>query len=322
MKGSHYGFVVTGPRQRTSTSPTRARAPTPAGSRRDRWEQHGRGPDFTAALGPGGTVIAAGSKRTATGQQGLLVTADPRGTSARLARRGPGGLIPEEAVNGIAVAGGEQIAVGTRTAIPRYGAGTAGGSWALVTSLAQVSADAGLAGLSAVTHGSAGWLAVGPGPLVLTSPDGTAWRPTGSHHAGSGRRGRRPGGQRPARLRDRRQAGRAGRHVPARRLVVARPDPLDQGTRREPGGWLEPGTRRRRGPSGFVSAGSHDGKPAVWTRTDGRAWTTVSIPLAAGASAGVDPAGSGQRDPHDRAGPADHRRRRPAAGRACPPTAA
>ena len=41
------------------------------------------------------------------------------------------------------------------------------------------------------------------------------------------------------------------------------------------------------GPSGFVSAGSHDNQPAVWTTHDGRAWTTVNLPLPAGASAGV-----------------------------------
>ena len=41
------------------------------------------------------------------------------------------------------------------------------------------------------------------------------------------------------------------------------------------------------GPSGFASAGSYEGKPAVWTTSDGLAWSTVSLPLPAGASAGV-----------------------------------
>ena len=43
-----------------------------------------------------------------------------------------------------------------------------------------MSAAADLAGLSAVTHGPHGWLAVGPGPLVLTSADGMKWQPAGA----------------------------------------------------------------------------------------------------------------------------------------------
>jgi hypothetical protein len=41
------------------------------------------------------------------------------------------------------------------------------------------------------------------------------------------------------------------------------------------------------GPSGFVSAGSRDGQPAVWTTPDGQTWTAVSVPLPSGASGGV-----------------------------------
>jgi hypothetical protein len=35
---------------------------------------------------------------------------------------------------------------------------------------------------------------------------------------------------------------------------------------------------------GFVSAGSHDGEPAVWTTANGRSWDTVLLPPPAGAS--------------------------------------
>jgi hypothetical protein len=38
---------------------------------------------------------------------------------------------------------------------------------------------------------------------------------------------------------------------------------------------------------GFVSVGSHDGKPAVWTTADGRSWTTIVLPVPAGASSAV-----------------------------------
>jgi hypothetical protein len=31
---------------------------------------------------------------------------------------------------------------------------------------------------------------------------------------------------------------------------------------------------------GFLSVGSHNGKPAVWTTTNGRSWKTIVLPLA------------------------------------------
>ena len=288
VKGSRYGFVVTG-----TTSANRYVAYTstgagatwrPTGSLGDR----SAGPDLAATLGPGGTVVAVGSQnRTATGQQAVFVTADRAGRvwPVSLARV-PGGLIPELAVHGTAVAGGEQIAVGTADGFPAVWRRTASGSWALVSSLTQVSADAGLAGLSAVTHGPAGWLAVGPGPVVLTSPGGTTWRPAPAiTRALAG------------------VAAVASASGPAGYVIA--------GKLVEPDGtclpdiWWSPDLTRwvkahdvnqaggssqvvavAAGPSGFVSAGSHDGKPAVWTTSDGRAWTTVNIPLAAGASAG------------------------------------
>jgi hypothetical protein len=40
------------------------------------------------------------------------------------------------------------------------------------------------------------------------------------------------------------------------------------------------------GPDGFVSVGSRDSMPVVWTTTDGRAWTTRQLPVAAGMKAG------------------------------------
>jgi hypothetical protein len=37
------------------------------------------------------------------------------------------------------------------------------------------------------------------------------------------------------------------------------------------------------GQHGFVSVGSHNGKPAVWITTNGRSWTTIVLPSPAGA---------------------------------------
>jgi hypothetical protein len=41
------------------------------------------------------------------------------------------------------------------------------------------------------------------------------------------------------------------------------------------------------GERGFVSVGSHDGTPAVWTTTNGRSWETIVLPVPDGAPAAV-----------------------------------
>ena len=149
----------------------------------------------------------------------------------------------------------------------------------------MVAAAPGLAALTSVTHGRAGWLAVGvPGPVAFTSANGTTWQPAG------------------AITRDMAGvvavAAAAGPHG----YVIA-------GKQIAPGGscvadvWWSPDlthwTRARdindtTGSSqvlavaadddGFYSAGSHDAQPAVWITTGGRTWTTIVLPLPHGAT--------------------------------------
>ena len=287
VKGSDYGFVVTGHTSNqyvayTSTDTGTRWLPTgPLGSRSD-------GPGFTPAVGPGGRVIAAGSTNASkTSQQGLLFEADTAGDPQPVPLTAiPGGLIPEEAVNSTAVAGNEQIAVGSADGYPAVWRRVSDGPWAVVSSLAQVSADPDLAGLSAVTHGPRGWLAVGPG-LVLTSTDGTNWQPAGTiaHdmagvstvQAASGPRGYVIAGA---------PAGPGGAYS---RDVWWSPDLANwtmAHAMNETSGSNQV-LAVAAGPSGFVSAGSHDNQPAVWTSPDGRAWTTINLQMPAGASAGV-----------------------------------
>ena len=262
-------------------------------------------------------VIAAGStNRSKTSQQGLLIKADTAGDLQPVSLAAiPGGLIPEETVNSTAVAGNEQIAVGSADGYPAVWRRVSDGPWALVSSLAQVSADPDLAGLSAVTHGPHGWLAAGPG-LVLTSTDGTNWQPAGAitHdlagvsavQAASGPRGYVITGT---------AAGPGGAYS---RDVWWSPD-LTSWTRAHDVNETSGSNQVlavAAGPSGFVSAGSHDNQPVVWTSPDGRTWTTVNPPAAAWRLGRGDPAGGGPREPRRRAGPADHRGRHPASRRA------
>jgi Protein kinase domain len=176
VKGSDYGFVVTGHTKGQyvayASTGTGARwlPTTPLGDTSN-------GPDFNPALGPDGTVIAAGNTNsTRTGQEGLLIKADTAGNIAPVSLSAiPGGLIPEEKVRSTATAGSVQIAVGSVNGYPAVWRRMSGGPWSLVSTLAQVSADADLNGLSTVTHGPHGWVATGPGGFTLTSADGTNW---------------------------------------------------------------------------------------------------------------------------------------------------
>ena len=288
VKGGDYGFVVTG----HTTDQYVAYTSTGTGTK---WRPTGplgstsSGPGFTPAIGPGGNVIAAGkTNATRTNQQGLLIKADTAGHLEPVSLGSiQGGLIPEEAVNSVAVAGNEQVAVGSADGYPAVWRRVAAGPWSLVSALDQVSASTDLAGLSAVTHGSHGWLTVGPGPLVLTSADGTKWQPAGTiTHDLAG--------------------------VSAVQAASGPHGYVITGTVAEPGGaysrdlWWSPdlitwtkasdvnetgGSNRvlavAAGPSGFVSAGSRENLPVVWTSSDGRTWTAVSTPLPAGATAGV-----------------------------------
>jgi hypothetical protein len=240
----------------------------------------------SATVGTGGTVIAAGSTAASqTGQQAILLRASTTGS----VRPVPLAVTPQVAVNALAAADGQQIAVGSADGYPAIWRKTAGGSWTLVSSLPLVTgAGPGRTALTGVTHGSHGWLAVGtPGPVVYTSADGITWQPAGpiaaDLHGVVG------------------VAAAAGPHgyVIVGKLIA-------QGGNCVADVWWSPDlvswTRGHdvndatgssqvlavaAGPRGFISAGSHNGQPAVWTTPGGGAWTTIMVPLGSGATSGV-----------------------------------
>src|SRR5256886_13266483 len=182
-----------------------------------------------------------------------------------------------------------QIAVGSANGYPAVWRRSSAGAWTLVSSLGLVAADPHLRALTSVTHGPAGWLAVGaPGPVVLTSADGEIWGVAGGDITQD-----LAGVSAVAAT-----AGPAG-YVIVGRLVA-------------PGGscvadvwWSASMTSWTRahdvndadgssqvlavaaGTHGFVSVGSHNSQPAAWMTTNGRAWKTIVLPPPAGASAGA-----------------------------------
>jgi eukaryotic-like serine/threonine-protein kinase len=292
VKGSNNGFVVTGTASHdiyvAYTSPGTGSTWTPTGPLGDT----SGGPVPTAAAGPHGTAVIAGATAgTKLSQQPVFLEANTAGTVSPVAISAiPGALIPEAAVNSTAVADGEQIAVGSADGYPavwRRALGTS--SWTLVSPLSLVSGSPGLAALSSVTHGPAGWLAAGtPGPVIFTSANGISWQPAGGNiqqdlagvaavATASG-----PSGY----LID-------GKLVAAGGVCVA-----DDWFSTDLTSWARahtaiPPTGSSQvlavaaGPHGFVTAGSHNGKPAIWTTANGTLWTTEVLPLPTGASAAV-----------------------------------
>jgi hypothetical protein len=290
VKGSDYGFVVAG-----ASAAGQLVAFTSTGTGQT-WQQTGSLGDADtqsvvgATVASAGTIVAVGyTSPSKVSQQPVFLMANASGSVRPVPLDSiPGGTIPELAVNGLAVADGQQVAVGSSEGYPAVWRKASGGSWALATSLAQVDANQGLEALTGVTHGSAGWLAVGaPGPVVMTSADGATWQSAGSITAdlvGVGA-----------------VAAAAGPHgyVIVGKLVA-------------PGGncvadvWWSPNlatwTRAHdvndttgssqvlsvaADANGFVSVGSHNGQPAVWTTSNGTAWTTIVLPLPAGSSSAV-----------------------------------
>jgi hypothetical protein len=290
VKGSAYGFAVIGTTTQgqivgyastgtgTSWLPTASLGSAAAES------------VVGATVAPAGTIIAIGyTPASPAGQQPVLVEASTSGTVHQVSLGGiAGAAIPEMKINSTATSGGVQIAAGSANGYPAVWRKTAGSAWTLVSSLRLVSADPKLRTLTSVTHGPAGWLAVGaPGPAVLTSADGVTWGVAG---------------------------GNITQDLAGVSAVSATSGPAGYvivGKLAAPGGssvadvwWsanLTSWTRARdtndatgssqvlsvaASPQGFVSVGSHDGQPAVWKTNDGRAWETIVLPLPAGATGG------------------------------------
>jgi Protein kinase domain len=286
VKGSAYGFVVTGTDAAgnylaySSTGTATTWLPT---------ESLGPAAGYASApaatVGPGGTVIAAGSATaTKTGQQAIVLRASPASVQPVLPA-----AIPQVAVNSLASAGGQQIAVGSADGYPAIWRKADGGSWTLISPLSLVSANPGLTALSSVTHGPAGWLAVGaPGAVAFTSANGITWHPASATLTAG-------------------LASAVGVAVAANDdgyvvvgKVIAKggacvadvwySDELTSWTHAHDVNDVTGSSQVLAvagGPDGFISVGSHNGQPAVWTASDGPAWTTIVLPLPSGATSGV-----------------------------------
>jgi hypothetical protein len=245
----------------------------------------------------GGAVIT-GTAPAPASRQPLVTLVPAHGHPVHIdVTRIPGAFDPQLAVNAIAAADGALVAVGSANGFPAAWISADGGSsWTRASGRAPaVFTRPGVQLLSGVTHGAAGWLAVGGGaaghPVVLVSANGRTWQAADGQGAFGGNG-----------LFTVQAASKAGRYVivgytdlgqgrsaaawwsaaPAARNGWQRAPaagPAAQGTQGAQGTQMLAVTA---GPSGFVAAGSHGNQAAAWTSPDGTTWTREDLPVPAG----------------------------------------
>ncbi len=291
VKGSTDGFVVTG-----TTTDGQIVAYTSGGSS-GTWRstaslgQAAAESVDGATLGSGGTVIAVGATSGGTISRRAVFEEATRAGIVRPVSptSAAGALVPELAANGLAAADGQEIAVGSADGYPSVWRLAAGGnSWTLVSTPSLAPGGQGLSALTSVTHGPAGWLAVGaPGPVVLTSADSMSWQRASGAIAGN-------------------LAGAVAVTAAANSsgyVIAANATPSGSAG---PELWWSPnltswtranamsdtsGSNQVQAVTAdaheFMAVGSDGGHPAVWTTTDGETWTTIVLDLPPGASDAV-----------------------------------
>jgi len=186
---------------------------------------------------------------------------------------------PELAVMAIASAGGERLAVGSADGYPAIWRQAPGGSWALVTAPGDLRAQSTPEVLTSVTRGPAGWLAVGvPGPVILTSANGTTWRPAAGNIAADLGKITAVSAA----------AGPRGYVILGRLAVQGGACVADVWWSADLTSWKRAhdvngtsGSSQTLAvaalPDGFVSVGSHNGRPAAWVTSNGTTWRTIFL---------------------------------------------
>ncbi len=244
-------------------------------------------------------TVGAGAVMMLTGTtSGMLAGRAHQGGS----RQGPaGGTFPgypgqqgPVTVSSIVSADGTRLAVGGADGHPAIWSRADDGTWRLVSaSSPAVYQRPGVANLTSVAHGPAGWLAVGDvvsgaarQPVAVTSADGVTWHPLDDMAAFTGPgayvTGVAAGGNGYVIVGKRTAGGRVFAAMwwsaSLRGWVSGDNGGLD--------GRLKPSAAYAVAatPDGFIAVGSHGTCHAVWTSPDGRRWSVYDVPAPAGAS--------------------------------------
>lgn len=298
VKGSGYGFAVIGQAGHgyliafASPNGTSWR-PTPT---------FGRAPEQAISgvtPAPDGTVIAVGATAVdPVTRRPILAVAAPGRAAVNVDSNGiPHATDPELAVNAVAAAGNDLVAVGSANGYPAIWSATAGGPWSAATGTKPaVLARPGIQTLTDVVHGPAGWLGVGvvtsstpAHPIVVTSVNGRTWQAADSEPAFAV-----PGAYTYQAAAGHSRYVVAGKQVTNGRTVAAAwwstaltgwqraigEAPGDLGGTGAAGQMLAIAAQ----PFGFIAVGSYGSHPAAWTSADGRRWRLTQLPLPGGAA--------------------------------------
>jgi hypothetical protein len=267
------------------------------------WQNGGEVPASSArtvegmAVTAGATILAA---REDDGQDtnAVLAVRDTLGQEVPVDVSAiPGAVRPDQTVTAVAAGANTRVAVGGTNGDGAVWASSDGTHWTRSPDTGQALARPGKQRLIDVTSGRAGWLAVGydgTRPLAVTSADGAGWHPADGFAPGTGGHLATYAAA----------AGTAG-------YVIVGESGYSAGTWFSPdlkswrpgGGDDLTGTKTANrwmrgvvaGPSGYVAVGglsdpavkdAPQGRPAVWTSADGRAWTVKRLPQPSGALEG------------------------------------
>ena len=261
----------------------------------------------------GGAVVTATTAGPQSRQPAItMVTAGAPAGQVDVAKI-PGAFDPQLAVNGIAADNGTQVAVGSANGYPAAWTSADGGSsWTPATGVTQaVFGRPGVQQLTGVTHGTAGWLAVGgvtagaaQHPVVLSSAAGSSWQAADGEAAFGG----------PGLVTEQAAAGPDGYVIVGYQDVEAAGAGRTSSNRTIAAAWWSAGLTgwERAGDAavgalegsagsgtgkqmlavaarsgGFVAVGSDASQAAAWISPDGRTWRQADLPVPVGSASAV-----------------------------------
>jgi hypothetical protein len=265
------------------------------------------------AMAGGGAVVTATTTGPQSRQPAITMVAAGAPAHQIDVAKIPGAFDPQLAVNAIAADNGTQIAVGSANGYPAAWMSADGGSsWTPATGATQAVLDRpGVQQLTGVTHGSAGWLAVGgvtagatQHPVVLSSAAGRSWQAADSEAAFGGpglvteQAAAGPDGYVIVGYQDVTLAG-AGQASSNRTIAAAWWSAGLTGWERAgdaAAGALEGGARSGASEQmlavvarsgGFVAVGSDGNRASAWISPDGRTWRQANLPVPVGSASAV-----------------------------------
>jgi hypothetical protein len=251
-----------------------------------------------AVLTSGGQAMIAGTSVGSPAQrQPMLTLIGAHGGPDRINVRAiPGAIVPQVAVNAVAASAANQVAVGSADGFPAIWVSADGGSaWARAAGATHAVLNrAGDEQLTGVTHGMAGWIAVGGAtatgqqPVVVGSVGGQTWGAADGEAAFT-------------------QLGLVTSAVAAGPTGYVIVGQQSSGAHTIAAAWFAPGLTgwQRAGDAqagaldgagnrqmdavaatmkGFVAVGSAGAHPAAWLSAKGKTWSLVTLPLPASAT--------------------------------------